>query len=208
MRRSGGLRGRGGRRGSGRSGGPRGRGGRGHRLWRHDDAGGPKDLVSMMFGVYLVEGVADAPVLAHEERLAERTDSPGGVRILAPGPVRLVDGVVGIRQELERQVVLDGEGVVRRRVVARDPENLDAGLLQLGPAIAQAARLPCTTGRVIFRVKIDQDVLAAPKVTQRDRLTRASRKRKIRGGRTGTQGRGRLRFIGHLAVLRWRRISK
>ena len=83
----------------------------------------------MVLGVDLVEDVADVPVLAHEERLAKRTDSPRGIRVLAPGAVRLVHGVVRIRQELERQVVLGGERIVRRGVVARDSEDLDPGLL-------------------------------------------------------------------------------
>ena len=176
-----------------RSGGRRG-------LRRDRDARGPEHLLGVVLRVDLVEDVADSPVLAHEERLAQRTDSPRGIRVLAPGAIGLVHGVIGIRQELERQVVLGGERVVRRGVVARDSEDLDPGALQVAPAVAQAARFARASGSVVFRVEIDQNVLATTIVMQRDRLARASRKREIGSGRTGTQGRGSLHFIGHLAV--------
>ena len=182
---------------------------RGRRGLRRDrDARGPEHLLGVVLGVDLVEDVADSSVLAHEERLAQRTDSPRGIRVLAPCAIRLVHGMIGIRQELERQVVLGGERIVRRGVVARDSEDLDPGALQLAPGVAQAARFARASGSVVFRIEIDQNVLAAPIVMQRDRLARASRKREIGSGRTGTQGRGSLHFIGHLAVLRRRRISK
>src|ERR1035437_3925285 len=113
-----------------------------------------------------------------------------------------------IRQELEGKVVLGGEGVVRRGVVPRDSEDLDAVLLQLGPPVSQAARFARAPGGVVLGIEVDEDVLAAMEVAQRDRLARASRKREIGSGRTGTQGRGSLHFIGHLAVLRRRRISE
>src|SRR5450759_1851507 len=113
----------------------------------------------MVLGVHLVERMADASVLPDEERLAKRTDSPRGIRVLAPCAIRLVHGVIGIGQELERQVVLGGERIVRRGVVARDSEDLDAGLLQLGPPVSQAARFARASRSVVFRVEIDQNVL-------------------------------------------------
>src|SRR5450759_3418129 len=109
----------------------------------------------MVLGVHLVERMADASVLPDEERLAKRTDSPRGIRVLAPRAVCLVHGVVGIRQELEGKVVLGGERVVRRGVVPRDSEDLDAGLLQLGPPVSQAARFARAPGGVVLGIEVD-----------------------------------------------------
>src|SRR5664280_1192155 len=110
----------------------------------------PEHLLGVVLGVDLVEDVANSPVLAHEERLAQRTDSPRWIRVLAPCAIRLMDGVIGIRQELERQVVLGSERIVRRGVVARDSEDLDPGALQLAPGVAQAARLARASGSCLL----------------------------------------------------------
>src|SRR5262249_20656626 len=84
-------------------------------------------------------------------------------------------------EQPERQVELLGELLVRFLVVGRDTEDLDLALAELRVVVAEGAGLLRAAGRVVLRIKVEDD-LAAAKVRERgalailiDRLERGRR---------------------------------
>ncbi len=135
-----------------------------------------------MFRVDLVEDAEDTAVLSDEKGFPEGSDPP---LTLAPGPVNAVNGLARVGEKLEGEVVLRSEGVVRNEAVARDAEDLDVTRLQLLPAVAQAARFFSASGRVVLRVKVNEDVLLSAELGERNEMSEASGEDETRGQLTG-----------------------
>ena len=66
----------------------------------------------------------------------------------------------GVGDQLERQLEVLLEAVVRRHVVARDAEQHGAGLDEFLVVIAELHRLGGATGRIVLRVEVQDDDLA------------------------------------------------
>src|SRR5207249_5102436 len=92
---------------------------------------------------------------------------------------------LGIGEQRERQLVLRRELLVRFAAVRRDAEDDRAGLLDVLPPVAEAARLLRAPGRVVLRIEVEDDVLPR-EVLERDGLA---------GGVTERELRGRLAFL-------------
>src|SRR6185295_12987732 len=69
--------------------------------------------------------------------------------------------VAGIGEEGEVEAVLVAELAVARDRVGRDAEDQGAPRLDLAPAVAEGAGLFRTAGRVVLRIEIEDDRLAA-----------------------------------------------
>src|SRR5215213_6730042 len=121
-----------------------------------------QNFVGVGFDVDLVEDFLDLALLVNQEGLAGEAHvlavAPG---LLAVDAVSLGDGAVSVAQQREREVVLGDESLVRSLVVERDAENLDAGLTNGRVVVAERARLLGAARRVVLRVEVERDLLAA-----------------------------------------------
>src|ERR1035437_1684652 len=104
----------------------------------------------------------DATICPNQETGPQ--DPPVGlavVGLLAPGPVRVGDGMVFVCEERERQAVLGPKrGLARGALRAQSPDG-GVGFLEGGIVIAECAGLLGAAGRVVGGVEIDNGEVAS-----------------------------------------------
>lgn len=101
----------------------------------------PPHLLDLAFGIEEERGALDSHV-----RLAVH-------RLLDPDPARLRQGVVGIRQQGERQPELVGELAVTLRGIRRYSDHARA--FEGRQRIAKLAGLLRASGRIVLRIEVD-----------------------------------------------------
>ena len=72
------------------------------------------------------------------------------------------DRLVGVRQQLERELHLRLEALVRLQRVARDAVDVGAGLLELLEGVAEIRALLRAAGSVVAGVEVQDQLVAAP----------------------------------------------
>ena len=102
----------------------------------------------------------DALGVDHEGGADHADDLLAVQHLLAPGPVLLGHGLVGVGEEGEVQLVLGLELLVGRERVAAHAEHDRALLLEGGLAVAERAGLAGAAGGVVLRVEVEHDGLA------------------------------------------------
>src|SRR5207253_8801392 len=80
--------------------------------------------------------------------------------------VLLAHGTASVSEQDERQVVLRGEFLVRRRGVGADADHLGARVLKVLVLVAEGARFLRAARRVVLRVEVEDDRLPAAVVAQ------------------------------------------
>ena len=110
----------------------------------------------------------------HEGRALDAHVRVAGVVLLDPDAVVLGRPVIGVGEQRERQVVLLLELDVRALVVRADAEHDCAARLELAPGIADPAGLSRAAGRVVLRIEVEDDRLAA-EIGQLDALAGIAR---------------------------------
>src|ERR1051325_4295910 len=90
--------------------------------------------------------------------------------LLSPNAVSLRDRAIGVGQKSERKFIFRFKLFMGRFAVWRNTEHSDTLLLEYGKSIAKRAGLFGATGRVVFRIKIEHDLLPT-KVFQADSFT-------------------------------------
>lgn len=135
----------------------------------------------MLFRFDLAEYFLDLAMLINQESGAVNAHigSPHEL-FLAERPVRFANRAIGICQEAKRQIVLLGEFFVPGFAVERNSQHLDAALFELGERIAERTGFFGASRRVVLRIKIENDFLAA-QIFQADGLSLAVDRGKIRG---------------------------
>ena len=123
---------------------------------------GLEDLVVVRLGRGLRDDVADAAVGVDDERRALGAQVRLAVhRLLHPHAVELADGVIGIGEQREVQVLLVVELLDLLDRIGRDADDLHAGGRVLGLAIADRAGLRRAARRVGLGVEVQDDRAAA-----------------------------------------------
>ena len=102
----------------------------------------PNDTLNCTIGIDHECGAVDTVVLATHKFF------------FAPHAVSQRHSMVFVGQQVKRQLVFFLKFNVFFNGVGADAENFESFCLKLRIAVAQAARFGCTTGSVVFRVKI------------------------------------------------------
>src|SRR2546422_4634197 len=106
--------------------------------------------------------LGDLPALVNQERRALDSEKLPTVEILfLPDAVRTGDAPIVVAQEREIEIVLAFEPHVALRVVAADAEDHRALRAHPGEVVPEAARFFRATRRVVLRVEVQDDLLAA-----------------------------------------------
>src|SRR6187455_2884442 len=96
----------------------------------------------------------------------EKADAAGDVFAGHTHAERIGNLAVRVREQREVQIVLLDEPLMAFLVVETNTNDFDAVLFQITDAIAEAASLLGATGRVVFRIKIEQNDLLAGGVSE------------------------------------------
>src|SRR5262245_38923864 len=76
-------------------------------------------------------------------------------------PALLADRLVLVREQLERELHLGLEALVRLEGIARNAVDLDAGFLKLLPGVAEIGSLLRAAGGVVLGVEVQDQLVAA-----------------------------------------------
>src|SRR6185437_2726478 len=137
-------------------------------------------LLGVTVDLYLWPDVPDAALAVDQNRLADHAHEFAPIqRLLAPGPVGLEHGLVLVRGEGDRELVLGLELVLRRDRVGRDAQNVGSRAGEGRAQFAEVDRLAGAAGGVRLRIEIE-DEIAALEVLQRDRSAAVARQREGR----------------------------
>src|SRR5437016_11785788 len=121
--------------------------------------------------------LGDLPALVNQERGALDSEKLPTVEILfLPDAVRACDPAIVVAQEREIEIVLAFEPHVALRIVAADPKYDRALRGHPGEVVPEAARFFRATRRVVLRVEVEHDLLAAE-------ILRSEERRVGKGGR-------------------------
>src|SRR5512146_1504470 len=118
-----------------------------------------------------------AAIRSDQERAADHAEVVPAVKDLVVDHVeRAAPGLVGIGHQVERQIMLGGEAVVRFHRIARHADDDRVAFGKLGGGVTEVLRLARAAGRVVLRVKIYNDELAGRGVfAELDRLAAVRR---------------------------------
>ncbi len=118
--------------------------------------GAGEDLVDVTVDLDVAPDRLDLPVLPDEERRADGSDGLLAVGLLdPPGPDRLQQGVVGVAEELDLQLLVVDEAPVGFGRILADPDDGDVPEHELGDAGGERLRLPGASGGAVLRVEVD-----------------------------------------------------
>ncbi len=115
----------------------------------------------MRLGVHLPDGVNDNALLVNDVSGAQRAFGHLAVHLLlAPGLVGLQYGEVGVGDEVEGQLVLGDEPLMRSGGVAAHAQHLVAQGEEPLVVVAQVAGFGGAARRAVFGIKIEHELLA------------------------------------------------
>ena len=114
----------------------------------------------MLLGVHLADGVDDGALLVDDVGGAQRAHRHlAVVLLLAPGFVGFEDAVLGVGDEVERQLVLGDELLVAGGAVAAHAEHLVAQREEALVVVSEVARLGRAARRTVLRVEVEHQLL-------------------------------------------------
>ena len=120
-----------------------------------------QNFVSVGVGLHFGEDSSDL------SRLIDDVGDTVGAHILfavhaffAPGPIGFDEALIGISQQRERQIILLDECFVGFLAVDADAEDFDVELAKLSKVIAEGTCFLGAPGGVVFRIKIENHLLA------------------------------------------------
>ncbi len=135
----------------------------------------------MVLGVYLANGINDNTLLVNHVSGTQRSLRHFAVHFLfAPRLVCLKNRKIGISNEVERQIVLGDETLMRSGAVATHAQDIVSQRDEAFIVIPQIASLSRAARRAVLRVKIEHKLLAG-KISQLYQITIFVNALKIRG---------------------------
>ena len=120
-----------------------------------------QQLRRVRLGVHLADGVDDNALLVNDVGCSQRTLGHLAVHLLfAPRFVGLQYGEVGVGDEVEGQLVLGDEPLVRGGGVAAHTQHLVTHCQEPLIVVAQVAGLGGATRRAVLRVEVEHELLS------------------------------------------------
>jgi electron transfer flavoprotein alpha subunit len=115
-----------------------------------------QDLLDVSSDLHVAPGVLHGAVLADDERGPDGPYSllPVG-HLGAPGADLLHEGVLGVAEQLDLQLVLVDEVPVGFHGVLADADHRDVAHHEVGEGVGEVLGLRCAAGRVVLRVEVD-----------------------------------------------------
>ena len=111
----------------------------------------------MLVYIHLIKNFGDLAILVDQECLSSDAHVLLPVhRLLAPNAVRFNDAMIGVCDQVHRQIVFRSELLVRLFVIGRDAKQLDVLFFEVVVRITERACFLGSARGVVFRIK-EQD---------------------------------------------------